>query len=464
MSLNDLRSSSETPPPPRRRHWSVWFFPLLLLLLGLAFLWTQKDRLLPAQKVLTATAQGLALSDAEADSGPGLEPLFVAPGWAEARPFASEAAALVAGTLREVRVIDGQKVAKDELIATLIDDEFRLAVKAAEAELALEVAELEVRRPRLARANGEIDAQKAELRSLAVQVELAQGHLKRLESAGNAVAEMDLLHARSELAQAAARLQAQEATIPVKTAALREVEAELKSGEARIALFQVKLERARLDLERCAIRSPIDGIVLSRRAQPGQRLMPDGQTMISASVAEIYDPATLQVRADVPLADAARLSSGQPVKVIFDLLPERNFPGTVSSINGSADLTRNTLQCKIALGEHEPRLRAAMIAKVTFLSPPKAADAAKTSAGSSARQRIFIPKDALTQPHPAHFVVWIATPEDKAHALTVTPGRGERSSEGQIWIEILQGVLPGQRVILKPRELKEGARIQLGHS
>jgi HlyD family secretion protein len=182
--------------------------------------------------------------------------------------------------------------------------------------------------------------------------------------------------------------------------------------------------------------------------------------MISASVAEIYDPATLQVRADVPLADAARLSSGQPVNVVFDLLPEHPFKGTVSSINGSADLTRNTLQCKIAMTEHEPRLRAAMIAKVTFLSPPKAAATAK-SPGSASRQRIFVPKDALTQPHKDHFVVWIITTEEKAKALTVTPGNAQRNSDGQAWSEILEGLLPGQHVILNPpTTLKDGQRIK----
>ena len=69
----------------------------------------------------------------------------------------------------------------------------------------------------------------------------------------------------------------------------------------------------------------------------------------------LYDPKRLQVRVDVPLADAAKVRVGQQAKVVVGVLPDRTFDGEVTRVVHEADIQRNTLQVKVA--HHRPRRR-----------------------------------------------------------------------------------------------------------
>jgi multidrug efflux pump subunit AcrA (membrane-fusion protein) len=58
--------------------------------------------------------------------------LFQASGWIEPDPLPVKATALIDGVIDEVRVLEGQFVKKGETLATLVDDDARLALAAAD--------------------------------------------------------------------------------------------------------------------------------------------------------------------------------------------------------------------------------------------------------------------------------------------------------------------------------------------
>ena len=96
---------------------------------------------------------------------------------------------------------------------------------------------------------------------------------------------------------------------PVERLRLRQ-----QTGEANIAIAQASLleataakETAHLALNRCVVRSPIDGVVMELLASPGS-VIRFGSGEHSTHILHLYDPMQLQVRADVPLSDVAHMS------------------------------------------------------------------------------------------------------------------------------------------------------------
>ena len=234
---------------------------------------------LPSVPALAVIVRPVALPSASSGAGPSGQanpgatasgPVVQAPGWIEPAPFPVTASALVPGIVREVLVLEGDRVDSGQVVARLVDDQFRIMLARADAELRMRQAERDAMQDELTR--------KAKL--------LATGAV----SAGEV-----------------ARL-------------------ELKVQGASAACDQAKAMRddAALALERTLVRAPSAGLVMARLAAPGSFVGMDADT---AGVVQLFDPASLQVRTDVPLADAGRLAPGQRAEVQVDALPGRTVPG-----------------------------------------------------------------------------------------------------------------------------------------
>ena len=237
------------------------------------------------------------------------------------------------------------------------------------------------------------------------------------------------------------------------TRALADAEAAVLRAEAGVASARAQREDAALRLERMEVRSPAAGVVMMRLAEPGSKLMLNADNPRSAQVVRLYDPQRLQVRVDIPLVDAAKVSIGQPAEVIVDVLPDRVFSGRVTRIVHEADVQKNTLQVKVGIDEPSSELKPEMLARARFLSM---ANATTAKAGATAQQ-LFVPDSAVFGSGEQSFV-WLADQVDSvARKTSVT--RGRAASED--WIAIAAGVQPGDRVIVNPpAELVDGQRIR----
>src|SRR5262249_40419542 len=109
-----------------------------------------------------------------------------------------------------------------------------------------------------------------------------------------------------EIAALTARRDAVRKQLELKTDEVRqldEAKASIAIADARVREAQSQLAAVRLRVERLTIRAPQAGRVLSLVGRPGKRVSGlDPNSMVDAStVAVLYDPHLLQVRADVPL-------------------------------------------------------------------------------------------------------------------------------------------------------------------
>ncbi len=106
--------------------------------------------------------------------------------------------------------------------------------------------------------------------------------------------------------------------------ALEIAQAAVRRAEAAVRLAEVARDEAALRLDRMVVRAPVAGVVMTRLVSPGSRVASEGAEH-SAHVVHLYDPSSLQVRVDVPLADAANVGVGQLAEIIVDALPDRDL-------------------------------------------------------------------------------------------------------------------------------------------
>jgi len=464
---NDSETEPDSPGSTRKKTGRnlAWLLPLFLVVGFLLTVWLLLgDRLLPAREVETTTVAALRTGATESatDSGGPADPweasvLFQASGWIEPDPFPIRATALIDGVIDEVLVLEGQRVEKNQVLATLIDDDARLALAGAEAGLGEARAELRIARARLNAAEQALESRKSRAASAKARLAELSDDADRLDRIGAEAV------SAGEIRRAALRVDAQQAILNAREAEIEEWEAELSALETmieragqRVNEAEVLRDESQLVFDRTRIKSPVDGMVQRLLAAPGQKKMLAMDHPESATIAVLYDPESLQARIDVPLEQAAALSVGQPTWVRSNLLPDERFRGRVTRIVGEADLQRNTLQAKVELLDTDPRLRPEMLCRAEFLA------GGETDSGPSAQSPgdlvLFVPTGALVNRSDSNAEVWVVSPEDETvRKKSLTLGPSERDG----FREVRDGLRPGQRILLHPPStLTEGERIR----
>ncbi len=408
------------------------------------------------------------------------------------------------GVIREVLVLEGDSVTKDQVVARLVDDDAKLAFQSAEAKVHELQASLESAKADLTAAQLEWDnpierqraadvtkAQLAESKALLDQTaselaseEAALEHIKfdfekgqGLHSSG-VISEGELIKKRTAYNTHLAKIDAirkrqisvrelvskYEAEAVAASEHLRlRIEDEHKLNRSRAVVQQTEaalrnaqavLAEAKLRMDRMEIRAHADGIIMSRLTEPGSKVVMTSDNPGSARILSIYDPKRLQVRVDVPLSEAGKIGVGQQTEVVLDVMPDRTFSGSVTRVLHEANIQKNTLEIKAAILDPDPQLRPEMLAKVRFLAKTDVSD-------KSEKQRIFVPDTALKGSGPNQSI-WIATNFDgkfgKAAQKSIQAGNTKRDG----WTEIASGLQPGELVIVRSgSELSDGRRVRV---
>lgn len=382
------------------------------------------------------------------------ELLFQASGWIEPDPFPLRVTSLYSGVVKEVHILEGEKVSKDQVIVTMVEEDAQLELKKAEAELDQAKAEEGALAAEIALAEARKESAVSRLGKEQAVLEDTDDTLRRLETLpAGAISQQELIQARLRSKSQRSILQAAKTEISEQEANIRKLEEKLKVQHATTAFFAVSLDMASLALERTRVRSPADGVVLRLLASPGLRMMLHMDKPDSSTAAILYEEGKLQARIDVPLADAAQIYLGQAVSVNSSLLPNESFEGTVTRILGEADLQRNTLQVKVSLREPDPRLRPEMLCRAKFFGRPKKIKG-KENQGSL---QVFIPKKLRSLNDTAEQTLWVLSADGtSADVRNVRFGKEEK--EG--FVIVRSGLRPGDRILVNPPEgLKPGDRV-----
>jgi RND family efflux transporter MFP subunit len=497
-NLLDLQSETANRPVPRPRirWWSRVFVPAIIFLgVALLLITATWRNFVPAQSVRVETAIAKQVGERARASA-----VVQAAGWLEALPYQTHITALADGVAKEILVLEGDTVEAGQVVAQLDPTDAELAVRKSRAELAARNALLQKANVRLEAARqtwehpialeqakassaasvreeqsmiAEMEARIAEQTAVLNQArrdaERAKGMVADdvvsaqdgeqaqakfdAESAGLDALKRRLAAANDRVVRLTVDHLAATRNLELRIQDRQEVEegkAALNQADAAVVLAEAELADAELQLARMTIRSPIDGIVVTRHKSPGDKVMRHMDHPRSATIVSLYDPAQLQVRVDVPLADAGQIGVGQDCEITTDVMPNHSFTGKVVRILHEADIQKNTLQAKVAIADPRPELRPEMLCRIRFL-----AQAAPENAPTIAHTRTFVPERAI-----ANGQVWLAQMTTDSFA-TVKPLAAAGDLELDGW-RVVDGIQPGALVIVDPpANLEAGQRVRV---
>ncbi|CAN5638082.1 HlyD family efflux transporter periplasmic adaptor subunit [soil metagenome] len=450
----------------------------LLLLIG----YSARDLILPAREV---RAIAVVVKSGGVESGASFT--VQAPGWVEADPYPISVSALTDGIIKEVLALEGQTIHAGDVVARMIDEDANLALARAKSDLLDKQSRLEaakanwdnpIERTRAVATNEAMVAEtKAELEKLTADVAVESARLIAVKVEAERTAESFKTRASSEIETIRAQqlyeaqkslVEATKARRPILDAQLAQRNADLTAArdnlrlrieetqalaeaEARVALATAARDEAALRLVRMEVRSPATGIVMERLAVPGGKLMLNMDNPHSAQVVRLYDPTRLQVRVDIPIADAAKVGVGQAAKIVVAVAPDFAFDGKVTRIVHEADIQKNTLQVKVAITNPSPDLKPEMLARVRI-----------ATGGATTRsingQTVFAPREVIHATG-GEATVWTVDPRHNV-AVRKTITLGDAQQDG--WIAVTSGLSPGDQIIAAgANELSDGQRIRV---
>jgi HlyD family secretion protein len=118
------------------------------------------------------------------------------------------------------------------------------------------------------------------------------------------------------------------------------------------------------NLDKAAIHSPIDGIVLARKVEPGQTVAASFQTPVLFTLAE--DLTRMVLHANIDEANMGPIKKGQDATFTVDAYPNRKFPAKIISIRNTPQTVEGivTYETLLSVDNSELLLRPGMTATV----------------------------------------------------------------------------------------------------
>jgi HlyD family secretion protein len=237
----------------------------------------------------------------------------------------------VSGTIDKLFADFNSKVKKNQVIAQLNQDKFKAAVDQARANLL---------------------AAQANVVKAKATMEDAQRTLERNKE----LKKRDLI-AQSEF--------------DTSQAAYDGAAAQYEVNKAQVSQSQAALNQATVDLNNTVIRSPVDGIVVSRNVDVGQTVAASLQAPVLFLIAN--DLSKMQVDTNVSEGDVGNVWVGQDVTFSVDAYPTRRFKGTVQQVRNAAIMVQNvvTYDAVVGVDNKDLLLKPGMTANAEFLVSEK---------------------------------------------------------------------------------------------
>ena len=336
----------------------------------------------------------------------------------------------LSGDLIELKVRQGDKVVKGQVLGRIDKRRFEAASKQSRAAQSAAAAEMQV-------SQVEVDRAAAEL-----------GRVRSLLGKGMA-ASAEVEKAKADADSALARF---------------------ASARERHAQAAAAYEEAQTSVEKTTLGSPIDGTVIELSRVVGERVR--GSDLSEDVVMTIAALAVMEVRIEVSEHEVVFLKAGQQADVTVDALEGQTFEGTVVEIaqkatikNPGTEAEVTTFPITVALTSRPPRVLPGMSAEVRIAAERRDSAVLVPVQAVTVRPEKVLPDanlsvegGALTARKRSESlakVVFVVDADNRAHLRRVRTGISSDSD-----IEIVEGLKEGEKVIEGPyrtlaKELKE---------
>lgn len=257
----------------------------------------------------------------------------------------------LSGVLESVLVQVNDRVSKGQVVARLDTSKLQDQVRQARASLA------------------------------SAQAKVAQCEATVVEAQANLARLKELARLSGGKIPARADLDTAEAT------ALRAV-ADKQAAEASVLSARAELSSDEISLAKATVRSPINGVVLARKVEPGQTVAAAMTTPVLFTIAE--DLRRMELQVDVDEADVGKVHAGQEAVFHVDAWPGQNFPAQVTRVGLGSQTKDNVVSYLTILKVANDQLQ---------LRPGMTASAEITTARR--QNALLVPNTALRYAPPA---------------------------------------------------------------
>ncbi|MEO1294648.1 MAG: efflux RND transporter periplasmic adaptor subunit [Cyanobacteria bacterium J06636_16] len=347
--------------------------------------------------------------------------------------------------VQEVLVEAGDRVNAGQLLIVLDDTELQAQIQQAEADIQQAEAQIQQAEAQIAEARANRQQEAANVAQSQALLAEAEANLQRYQSLADqgAVSAEERDSRLTQAATARESVSVAKANLIGAEANVTSAEANLASAAATVRSRQSELTRLQTQLNFTTVSAPTDGIVAERPASVGS------VSSTSAAVVTLIQNNQLELAAEVTQAQLPHVQVGAPVIVTSSTDPNIRVEGTVQEIKPLVDPQTRNAEVLIGLPANES-LRSGI-----FLT-------ADIQVGQ--RSGLTIPAPALLPQPDGSTRVYVLSPEDTAVARTVQVGtRSDNNDDESARVEILQGLEPGEQVIVAGASyVQEGDLVTVG--
>ena len=274
------------------------------------------------------------------------------------------------GRIAKVLAREGDMVAPEQILAQMDTAELEADLRQAQAEIRMAredrkqaEATVDQRESEIKQARAAVSQRRSDIKTAQAGVSqrnselaLAEKEFVRAQELVNkdfiARNEFDQAYTKKETAQAAllqeqARQRAVEAALTLEEARLQSAEALFKGAQIQVSQRQAaieadeaKVQKLKSILADAVLKSPIQGRVLYRLAEPGEVLPAGGKVLTVIELTDVYMTIFL------PTSLAGRLSIGAEARIIVDAVPQYVIPATVSFVAPRSQFTPKEVETK----------------------------------------------------------------------------------------------------------------------
>jgi RND family efflux transporter MFP subunit len=400
--LNELRIERGEREDERARGVPAWVWAAVgvaaLALAGGAAWWWLGTRPVAVQTATAAVSGGAAATP---------NAVLQATGYVTARRRAT-VSTQITGTLTQVLIEEGDRVAQGQVLARLEDTALRASLASAEANVKA------------------VEAQATQAQAQYAQAQADERRQRELAAQGMTTKQA-AEQAHTAVATAAAALDARR----------REVDA-----------ARAQLKQAQVNFDYTVVRAPFAGVITEKAAQVGEIVSPlsAGGGFTRTGVGTIVDMDSLEIDVDVNEAYIGQVKPDMPCEAVLDAYPDWKIPAHVIAIVPAADRGKATVKVRVGFEQKDARIVPDMGVRVSFLSQkPKAA-------ATQAPKGVLVPPAALAQRAGRAVVFTLADGHVQQHEVAVAA-----QDIGSMKL-VTSGLAAGDTVVVSPPDsLRDGA-------
>lgn len=252
----------------------------------------------------------------------------------------------------------------------------RLDPKQVEAQFRNAQANLTSARSRIGTAEADLENAHTSVQTAEANLEQARADLEQAERnfqrsrdlfADSLVPATEVENTESALRSARVRVQSQEASLQQAQTQILTREAAIEQANAALEQAEADLEEAQLNVDYTVIRSPVDGVVISREVDVGQTVSASTSAPTLFLIAN--DLGRMRVQAAIDEADIGLMGQDNEVTFRVDAYPNDEFTGRIEQIRLNPSTSQNVVTYSVIITFDNPdlKLKPGMTANITIL-------------------------------------------------------------------------------------------------